>query len=107
MLIDVVAVLVVTMAVVHMVDVVAVRDGLAPVALGMGPRVIGVDRLLRMALVAMNVVDVILVRNCLATITGQVLMVDGFGVSRHRAAPVMSAVSSDSGMKEMYPPALA
>ena len=70
MLVDVVAMLVVTVSVVQMVDVVAVRDGLAPVALGVRPRVIGVDRLLRMALVAVKVVDVTLVRNSLATITG-------------------------------------
>ena len=63
MLVDVVAVLDVTVALVHVINMIAVGDHLAAVALSVGPLVAGVQCLLAMALVAVHVVDMVRVRD--------------------------------------------
>jgi hypothetical protein len=82
-LVDVVAVLVVPMAVVQVVQVVAVGHGRATVAGLVGPLVRIVDRLLRVVLSAVDVVCVVTVRDHLAPVAGQVLVVGDVGVFRH------------------------
>ena len=75
MLVNVVAVLEVTVAVVQVVDVAVVLDRLTAVPFGVGASVLGVNLHLRVLLVAVDVVDVAVVLDRLATVLRQVLVV--------------------------------
>ncbi len=76
----VVAVLEVPVTVVDMVDVVAVRNGLAAVVLGVGGSVIGMDPGLGVVFAVVNMVDVVAVHDGLMAVARQVLVVARFGV---------------------------
>lgn len=87
MLVYVVAVLEVSVAVVDMVDVVAVLNRLTPVVLGVRRAVIGVDLCLWVSLAVMDVVDMVAVNDGLVTVTRQVLMVAWLDVLRRCHVP--------------------
>jgi hypothetical protein len=70
--VDVVAVLVVPMAVVQVVDVIAARNGLAAVAVGVSYLVLSVEFALRVALFAVEVIEVVVVQDRLTPVVGQV-----------------------------------
>jgi hypothetical protein len=84
--VDVVAVLVVAVAVVHVVDVVLVLDLVAAVAVGVRPVVFGVQLALLVLLAAVDVVVVIAVLNRGAPVTGQVLMVQFLRMRGHESS---------------------
>ncbi|WP_170226594.1 hypothetical protein [Rudaeicoccus suwonensis] len=75
---DVIPVLHMAVTIVQVVDVITMFDRLAAVALGVCALVVGVDRNLDMALVAVDVVHVVFVLHGLATVTNVVLVVGGF-----------------------------
>lgn len=87
MLVYVVAVLEVPVAVVDMVDVVTVLNGLAPVVVGVRRAVIGVDLRLRVPLAVVDMVDVVAMRDGLVAVTRQVLVVARFDVFRRCHGP--------------------
>ena len=80
MLVNVVAMLEVPVAVVDMVDVVPVLDGLAPVVLGVRGTVAMMDLGFRVPFAVVDMVDVVAVHDGLMTIAGQVLVVARFDV---------------------------
>lgn len=80
MLVDVIPVLEVPVAVVDVVDMVAVLDRLAPVVVGVGRTVIGVDLGLRMTFAVVDVVDVVAVYDRLVAVSREVLVIAGFVV---------------------------
>jgi hypothetical protein len=79
-LVNVVAVLDVTVAIVDVVNVFAAGDHLAAVPLRVGARVAGVQRLLPMTLVAVHVADV---PDGPAPVARMVLGIDGLSMGRH------------------------
>lgn len=88
MLVYVVAVLEVSVAVVDMVDVVAVLNRLTPVVLGVRGAVIGVDLHLRVPLAVVDMVDMVSMLDGLVAVARKVLVVDRFDVVRwcHRSS---------------------
>jgi hypothetical protein len=82
-LVDVVAVLDVAVAAVDVVHVIAMGDHLAAVSLSVRARVVGVHRLLAVALVAVHMVDVAVVLDDLAPVARAVLVIDRFSVGSH------------------------
>jgi hypothetical protein len=98
-LVNVVAMLDVTVAIVDVVNVIAVRDHLAAVPLRMGARVVSVQRLLPMALVAVHVVDVVVVLDGLAPVARMVLVIDGLSMGRH-----LSSLPAARGGWHVRPP---
>lgn len=78
MLVYVVAVLEVSVAVVDMVDVVAVLNRLTPVVLGVRRAVIGVDLRLGVPLAVVDMVEVVAVLDGLVAVAREVLVVDRF-----------------------------
>jgi hypothetical protein len=87
-LVYVVAVLEVPVAIVDVVDVVAVLNRLTPVVLGVRRAVIGVDLRLSVPLAVVDMVDVVAMRDGLVAVTRQVLVVARFDVFRwcHRSS---------------------
>lgn len=83
MLVNVVAVLDVMVAIVDVVNVIAVGDHLAAVPFGVSALVAGVQRLLGMALLAVHVVDVVIVLDGLAAVASMVLVIGGPSVGSH------------------------
>jgi hypothetical protein len=81
--VDVVAVLVVAVAVVHVVGVTLVLDRLAAVAVCVRPVVFGVQLALLVLLAIVDVIGVVIVLNRGAPVTGQVLMVQFLGMRAH------------------------
>ena len=77
---NVVAMLEVPVAVVDMVDVVPVLDGLAPVVLGVRGTVVWMDLGLGVPFAVVQMVDVVAVHDGLVTVAGQVLVVARFHV---------------------------
>jgi hypothetical protein len=98
-LVNVVAVLDVTVAIVDMVNVIAVGDHLAAVRLRVGARVAGVQRLLPMTLAAVHVVDVVVVPDGLAPVARMVLVIDGLSMGRH-----LSSLPAARGGWHLRPP---
>jgi hypothetical protein len=97
-LVDVVAMLEVTVAIVDVVGVIAVCDHLAAVSLGVGAPVAGVHRLLGMTLVAVHVVDVVLVLDGVAPVASVVLVIDGLSVGSHLSSlPAVLSTHTSSG----------
>jgi hypothetical protein len=86
-LVDVVAVLVVPVAVVQMILVVTMLDDLAAVAGSVNALVGEMEPLLWVALISMHMVGVVAMLDHLAAVSGQVLMVGGFGMPGRHAAP--------------------
>jgi hypothetical protein len=82
-LVDVIAVLVMPVAAVHVVDVALVRDRFAAVAVRVRTLVLGVDPALFVLLAIVEMVRVIVVLNSCAPVIGQVLMVHFLGVRVH------------------------
>ena len=80
MLVNVVAMLEVPVAIVDMVDVIAVLDGLAPVVLGVCGTVVRMDLGFGVPFAVVDMVDVVAVHDGLMTVAGQVLMVAWFDV---------------------------
>lgn len=93
MLVDVVSVLKVPVSVMDVVDVVAVRDLLAVVVIGVWRPMIGVNFRLRVALSVVDVVDVVAVDDRLVPVTWKVLVVAGFGVFWHSTPLVHGPVA--------------
>jgi len=83
-LVDVVTVLEVAMFIVNVVYMVAVRDGLTSVAVGVRLAVIGMDRGFAVTLSVVDVVDVVVVNDGLVAVTGKVLMIAGLRVPTRR-----------------------
>lgn len=81
MFVHVVAVLEVTVAIVNVIDMVTVFNGLAAVAFGVGRTVIGVNRRLGVSFPLMDVIDVVTVGDHLMAISRQMLVIVGFGVT--------------------------
>jgi hypothetical protein len=98
-LVNVVAMLDVMVAIVDVVNMIAVRDHLTAVPLRMGARVVGVQRLLPMALVAVHVVDVVVVLDGLAPVARMVLVIDGLSMGRH-----LSSLPAARGGWHVRPP---
>jgi hypothetical protein len=83
MLVDVIAVLVMPVAVVHVVDVVPMLDRVAAVAVRVRTRVLRVHLALFVLLAVVDMVRVVAVRNRCAPVIRQVLMVQFLGVRVH------------------------
>jgi hypothetical protein len=83
-LVDVIAVLVMPVAVVHVVDVVLVLDRVAAVAVGVRTRVFRVHLALFVLLAIVDMVRVVVVLNSCAPVVRQVLMVQFLGVRVHK-----------------------
>jgi hypothetical protein len=98
-LVNVVAVLDVTVAIVDVVNVIAVGDHLAAVLLRVGARVAGVQRLLRVTLVAVHMVDVVVVPDRLAPVARMMLVIDGLSMGRH-----LSSLPAARGGWQLPPP---
>jgi hypothetical protein len=81
--VDVVAVLIVPVTVVQVVDVVFVLDRLTAVPFGVRITVAGVDLAFGVPFAAVDMIHVVLVRNGLASVVRQVLMVQLLGVCGH------------------------
>lgn len=79
----------VTVPVVNMVNVIAVLDGLATVALGVGRSVISVEHGLGMAFTVVDMVNMVTVDDGLVTVAGQMFVILGFGVSIRRHSPTV------------------
>jgi hypothetical protein len=90
-LVDVVAVLVVTVTVVQVVHMVSVLHGLTAVAVGVRLVVGRVDSLFGVLFRAMDVVDVVTVLDCCAAVPRQVLVVGDDGVVCHVALLLLGA----------------
>ncbi len=88
MLVDVIVVLEVAVAVVDVVHVIAMVDRRAAVSLGMRARVAVMDRLLRVVLAGVHVIDMVAVRDGLAPVPGVVLVIGGLGMRRHLGSSV-------------------
>jgi hypothetical protein len=107
-LVDVVAVLVMPVAVMHVVEVVPVLDSVAAVAVRVRTLVLRMDLALFVLLATVEMVHVVVVLNCCAPVIGQVLMVQFLGVRVHESsfgwgfqlAPGVAATASS-------PPAVA
>ncbi len=99
MLVNVLAVLNVTVAIVDVVNVVVVLDGLAAVPLRVAALVVGMQGLLGMMLVAVHVVDVVVVLDRLAPVARMVLVTDRLSVgSNHLSSTLhVSLVRADAG----------
>jgi hypothetical protein len=82
-LVDVIAVLVMPVAVVHVVEVVPVLDRVAAVAVCVRTRVLGVHFALFVLLAIVEMVRVVVMLNRCASVIGQVLMVKFLGVRGH------------------------
>jgi hypothetical protein len=82
-LVDVIAVLVMPVAVVHVVDVVPVIDRVAAVAVSVRTLVLRVDLAFFVLLAIVEMVRVVIVLNRCASVIGQVLMVQFLGVRVH------------------------
>jgi hypothetical protein len=87
-LVYVVAVLEVSVAVVDMVDVVAVLNRLTPVVLGVRRAVIGMDLRFRVPLAVVDMVDMVAMLDGLVAVARQVLVIDRFDMFRwcHRSS---------------------
>jgi hypothetical protein len=82
-LVDVISVLVMPVAVVHVVDVVPVLDRVAAVAVRVSTLVLAVDSAFLVLLAIVEMVRVVVVLNRRAPVIGQVLMVQFLGVRVH------------------------
>ena len=93
MFVDVVAMLVVPVTIMDVVLVITVLHDLAAVPVRVGAFVVDVCRLLSMTLVAVQVVEMVVVFDGFATVSGQVFMVSCFGVPHRHAEFLPAAVS--------------
>ena len=82
MLVDVVAVLEVAVTVVDVVHVIVMLHDLAPIAVGVGALVVGMNIALSVVFTVVDMIDVIIVLYGLATVLRQMFVVCGFNV-RH------------------------
>jgi len=98
-LVNVVAVLEVAVAIVEVVNMIAVGDHIAAVPLSVSAFVAGVQGLLGVALVAVHVVHVVLVRDGLAPVARMVLVIGGLSMGCHLSslAVASSALSLSGG----------
>jgi hypothetical protein len=85
-LVDVIAVLVMPVAFVHVVEVVPVLNRVAAVAVRVRTRVLGVHLALFVLLAIVEMVRVVVVLNRCAPVIGQVLMVKFLGVRVHESS---------------------
>ena len=82
-LVDVVAVLEVAVAIVDVVNVIAVGHHVAAVRLGVSAFVVGVQGQLGVALVAVHVVDMVAVPDGRAPVPRMMLVIGGLSMGRH------------------------
>jgi hypothetical protein len=82
-LVDVIAMLKVTVTVMNVVHMLAMGHRLTAVPFGVRARVAGVHRLLRVVLVAVHMIDMVVVPDRLAPVTRVVLVIDRFSVRGH------------------------
>jgi hypothetical protein len=95
----------VAVAIVDVVNVIAVGDHVAAVSLGVSAFVAGVQGLLGVALVAVHVVDMVVVPDGLAPVPRVMLVIDGLSMGRHLSSLAAARSASLRGAKR--PPAWA
>jgi hypothetical protein len=87
-LVDVIAVLEVSVAIVQVVDVVLVLDCLATVSFGVRIVMVGMHLRLRMPLTIMDMIHMVTVEHYLAAVVRQVLVIEVLGVHAHENSSV-------------------
>jgi hypothetical protein len=105
-LVDVVAMLEVAVAIVDVVNVIAVGDHVAAVSLGVGAFVAGVQGLLGVALAAVHVIDMVVVPDGLAPVARMMLVIDGLSMGRHLSSLAAARSAPHRGARN-GPPARA
>jgi hypothetical protein len=98
-LVDVVTMLEVAVAIMDVVNVIAVGDHVAAVSLGVGAFVAGVQGLLGVALAAVHVVDMVLVPDGLAPVPRMMLVIGGLSMGRHLSSSAAARSAPHRGAR--------